>query len=98
MAKLSARGATKIAGFRVSISDLTSQDPHTTWYYRYALRSDGKVLRATARTTKSDHLGTYTAGGTYSILGDWKLALTAEAFETWLRRRHPTEMVTRFSQ
>lgn len=99
MAKLSAYGCHKVAGFRVAITDNLGADPdRETWYHKFALRSDGTVLQATAQTThKTPHMPAYTNGGSYAKIGKLGAGkpVTAETLETYLVKRYGADNVTR---
>jgi hypothetical protein len=92
MAKVSARGAHKVLGLRVNIPDNLGADPeHETWYYKWAVRSDGAVLRATARSVHGAIK--WNDGGSYKIIGRLKPGMTATDYKAALERKYGAENV-----
>jgi hypothetical protein len=99
MAKLSTRNGKvyKVASFRVEDKKLNEemQAPDTHYYWKFALRSDGKVMRALASTMTMYNGKKYNNGGNYSFIGVLKEGITIEQF---LNYKFGEENVTRINR
>lgn len=65
MAKMSARGARKLATWRVD--DTVTTSDRDEWYTLYALRSDGAVLTSVRRVSTLYDGSKYRSGGGYAV-------------------------------